>query len=343
MTQRRATISDIAAHAGVSVGTVSNVMNSKGRFNEATRERVLRAASELNFTPNALIRSLQSGKTHTIGIFTWAVRIGATRDITMLLLKGIVDGVAAIQCDTLLYSRHPHEDTVTASLFLDRRVDGLILGPGGLAADGLQALADSGLPTVAIYQGESQRGIGTVNIDNISGVLDAMQHLTALGHRRIAFYGPTQTFDFKERLTGYRLGLERANLPYDPAIHIDTVLRSYHFPEVIGEVCDALLRLPDPPTALLAGDDGAALLFLEALTERGVRVPEQMSVVGFDDAPAASAPPGLTTIRQPVEELGRTAAGLVQRLIDGESPDACRVTLPVALVVRNTTAPPRKT
>ncbi len=189
--------------AGVSVGTVSHVFNAKGRFTEATRARVMQAAADLRFTPNALIRSLQSGKTHTLGIFTWAITADTNRDISMTLLRGAMSGIAAAGRDALIYLRHPPLDEVSVHLFLDQRVDGLILSPGGLSAEGLQALADSGLPTVAIYQHPVPREIASVNIDNTAGLRAAMEHLIALGHRRIAFYASDKSFDFGQRFAGW--------------------------------------------------------------------------------------------------------------------------------------------
>ena len=337
--QRRTTIAHIAERAGVSIGTVSNVFNGKGRFAEETRERVLQAALDLNFAPNALIRSLQSGKTNTIGIFSWAITTNTTRDISMLLLRGALEGIAATGYDTLFYSRHPHMDEVSVAMFLDRRVDGLILCPGGLSDEGLQSLANCGLPTVALYQTPVPDGIGAVTIDNVAGIGAAMDYLVGLGHRRIAFYAPTNTFDFCERLRGYRESLERHGLPFDPALRCE-VRRNYQ--QMTDKALAELLELPEPPTAIVTGDDCSALAFVESLRERGLRTPEDMSLIGFDDAPDASSPPGLSTVRQPAEEVGRIAAEFVSRLLNGELPESCRRTLPVEFIVRNTTGPPRK-
>ena len=339
MQTNRATIAHIAERAGVSVGTVSNVLNDKGRFGPETRERVMKAALELNFAPNALIRSLQSGKTHTIGVFTWGVTTDTTRDISMLLLRGAMNGIATAGYDALLYSRHPHIDEVSVSMFLDQRVDGLILSPGGLSAEGLQILANCGLPTVAIYQREVPDGIGTVNIDNAAGVRAAIGYLAALGHRRIAFYAPTYTFDFSDRFRGYCEGLEQNGLPFDLALRIKA---KTNYQQSAGEALTYLLALPGPPTAIVAADDSAALAFIEAIQGRGLRTPQDISVVGFDDAPAAIAPPGLTTVRQPAEEVGLLAAQYVKRLIDGESANDCRITLDTEFIIRNTTGPVRK-
>ena len=337
MPQRRATIAHIAERAGVSIGTASNVFNGKGRFTEETRERVMQAALDMNFTPNALIRSLQSGRTRSIGVFSWAITTNTTRDISMLLLRGVLEGIAKAGCDTLFYSRHPHIGEVSVTLFLDRRVDGLILCPGGIPLEGLQTLANCGLPTVALYHGPVPAGIGAVNIDNASGVRAGMEHLIGLGHRRIAFYTPIDTFDFSERFRAYRDSLERSGLPLDPALQC--VVGGNHHATARSALA-ALLSLPQPPTAILAGDDSVALSLIEAARERGLRTPEDISVVGFDDAPDAGLPPGLTTARQPAAEVGRVAAGFVERLLAGESAENCRVTLPVEFVIRNTTAPP---
>ena len=323
----------------MSVGTVSNVFNGKGRFAEETRARVMRAASELNFTPNALIRSLQSGKTHSIGVFTWGITAHVTRDISMLLLRGALDGIAEAGFDALLYSRHPHIDAVSVNLFLDRRVDGLILCPGGLSEEGMRALADSGLPTVALYQNFVPEGMGAVNIDNRTGVIAAMDYLIGLGHRRIAFYAPDNTFDFAERFAAYRAGLERGGLTYDPALRFTA---NYDYQHTTDAALAQWLALPQPPTAIVAGDDSAALPMLESIQARGLQAPQDISVVGFDDSPAAIAPPGLTTVRQPAEDVGRLAAELLRCLIGGESADVCRIMLPTELVIRSTTGPPRK-
>ena len=337
LVRRRTTIADIAQQAGVSVGTVSNVLNSKGRHSQSTRQRVLDVAASLNYAPNALIRSLQTGRTNAVGVFSWRVQPLSLADTGAALLSGIAAGLAESRYDVLLYSVHPHEGEVPVSLFLDGRVDGLIAVPGGSFDDDLSAVSRAGVPTVALYQGTPTDGIAAVNIDNVSGVLAAIDHLAELGHTRIAAYTPVYNFDFEQRLKGYRMGLGRRGLSADPALYAPAVLNS---PAKVASSVDRLLGLPDPPTAVLAGNDGLALAVLEELTRRGIEVPGDVSVVGFDDAPIASLGPGLTTVRQPAEEVGRTAGRFVTAMIDGARPDDCRALLPVDLVVRGTTGPP---
>jgi LacI family transcriptional regulator len=337
MRRRHPTIADIARRAGVSVGTVSNVFNGTGRFSDHTRSRVLQVAHELHYTPNALIRSLQRGKTHSIGVFTWMPNM-QTCDIAMLLFNGIVTGIAARRYDTLFYSSYPnpHGD-VPAISFMDGRVDGLILGPWGLEQGGLEILAASRLPVVALYQQPVPEALGAVNIDNMSGIMAAVGHLVALGHCRIAYCAPNIATDFEERRKGYECGLEDHGITPDPALC--QFYDDYHMPP--AEICDTLFALPDPPTAIIAGDDFTAFRLWEELERRGIQVPEDVSLVGFNDVPAASVPPGLTTVRQPVEQVGRMAADMLFRLMEGAPATDCRIVLPVELVVRGTTGPPR--
>lgn len=337
MAIRGATIRDVAHRAGVSVGTASKAFNNKGKLAAETRRRVLEAAAELNFAPNALIRSLQRGRTYTIGVLTWDVRTDPSRDITMHLLKGMTEGIADAHCDTLLYSLledRPAERM--AATLLDGRADGIIVAPGLLPQAGWNGLATSGIPMVAVYRRDVSETIGYVGVDNQTGILAAVDHLRGLGHRRIAFYASYPTFDFVERGEAYRLGLERNGLPFDPAIFtLDPATTPTAF-------CNTLLSLSERPTAVIAGDDADTINLMEVLRARGLRVPEDISLIGFDDAAAAVVPPGLTTIRQPAREVGRTAARFVNALIQGASAAECRTVLPVEFIVRGTTCPPSR-
>lgn len=338
MATRWATIRDVAKLAGVSVSTASKAFNNKDAVAEATRRRVLEAAKELNFTPNALIRSLQRGNTNTIGVFTWPVNVNLTFTITMNLLKGIADGIAATHHDLLLYSRFPGRDTnFPVTTFLDGRVDGVVLGPDALSCEGIASMAGTGLPAVLLYQGDVPETMGSVGIDNVKGVCEAIDYLVALGHRRIAFYAPLYAFDFQQRLEGYRQGLERNGIPLDPGL---CATAEGYFGD-LTPLCTEWLALPDPPTALIAGNDEVALRWFDELNAHGARVPDDISLIGFDDSQgAALMAPGLTTVRQPAELVGRTAAMFVDKLVDGALAETCRTVLPVELVLRGSTAPP---
>lgn len=337
MKRRLPTIRDVAAQAGVSVGTASKALNNQGRLSATTRAAVLRAAEELHFSPNALIRSLQRGKTGVIGVLTWPVTMNVNVSITMPLLSGISVGLAANHRDLLLYSRYPGRDDLNAPMtFLDGRVDGAILGPYDLSPAVVRGLEAAQLPVVAIYQRGVPETFGLVTVDNVGGVQAAMDHLLALGHRRIAFFGPGSSYDFKERQFGYRAALEAAGIPFDSAL----CLTPENYNEPVTTLCDILLALPEPPTALLSGDDNLALRWIQELTQRGLRLPRDFSVVGFDDVPAASNSPSLTTIRQPALLVGQQAASFVDQMIHGTPASQCRAVLPVELIVRESSGPP---
>lgn len=256
MGTRWATIRDVAERAGVSVSTASKAFNNKHQVAEHTRQRVLQVAAELHFTPNALIRSLQRGRTNTVGVFTWPVRVNPAHDITMHLLQGIADGIAATEHDLLIYSQFPGRvDHVPVTTFLDGRVDGVILGPHALSDEGLESLARAGLPTVVLYHEPTPETMGRITIDNVAGVMAAVEHLVGLGHRRIAFYAPPDTFDFQQRRKGYALGLERQGIACDPVLCLTP--EHYHAP--VEPLYERLLALPEPPTALIAGNDTSTL------------------------------------------------------------------------------------
>lgn len=337
MRKKLPTIAEIAKRAGVSVGTVSNVFNGKGRYTEATRNRVLEAAAELNYTPNALIRSLQRGRTHSVGIYCWPPSERLANDITSDLLRGFFEGAAEGGCDTLVYSKHAGpESDATAAMFLDGRVDGVALAPGGIDYADLAALARAGMPAVVLYEWPVPEGIASINVDNMAGIRAAIRHLCALGHQRIALYCPTYWYDGAQRARAYQIGLRECGLTFDRRLHyVPTV----HYRDELGLACDHLLSVPDPPTAIIAIDDSAALLLVHELEQRGRRVPQDVSVIGFDDAPAASAGPGLTTIRQPAREIGFLAGKMLTDMLAGRPLAQTHVVMPVELVVRGTTGP----
>ncbi|HEV2474080.1 MAG TPA: LacI family DNA-binding transcriptional regulator, partial [Chthonomonadales bacterium] len=239
MSRERPTIADVARRAGVSVGTASNVFNGKGKHTESTCARVRKAAAELHFTPNALIRSLQKGKTNTIGALTWGIPgEPEAGDIGSLLLKGISDGIAESGYDMLLYMQHTDPAPLRPAAFLDGRVDGLIVRPGGLSFDDLAALGSSRMPTVVIYEQPLPEGVGYITIDNAGGVAEVMDHLVSLGHRRIAFYAPAGPFDFVERLRGYREGLARHGIAHDQQLEY---LTNREYRDFVGVACDLFL------------------------------------------------------------------------------------------------------
>ncbi|GAB4456613.1 MAG: LacI family DNA-binding transcriptional regulator [Armatimonadaceae bacterium] len=340
--KKRTTIRDVAAHAGVSPATVSNLLNGKRRFGLDTQARIYAAMEELHFTPNGLIRALQNRRTNVIGLLIGGMASlgSAVPDATTQpLLAGIYRGADMALQDILLYTGWPQRPARSSGQdFLDGRVDGLIwLAPEqNLAA--LERLAAANLPVVAILSRRVPENIGFVDTDNVAGMAAIVRHLIEQGHRRIAYAGPKHASNFIDRYEGYCQALEEAGIPYAPELEFtDNRLRTGE-PDVYGEALDRWRSLAEPPTAVVVSTDNWAWAMSEAMAERGIRVPEDMALTGFDDAPLArTLCGGLTTMRQPFYEIGERAVVHLLRLIEGASPSECRETLPVSLMVRNST------
>jgi LacI family transcriptional regulator len=333
----RATIRDIARHAGVSVATVSRVLNGRPDVSATTREVVLRHIREHNFTTNRNARALSVGRTGLVG-FTVP---NAHAEYFTLILSGATEALyeqdmRVVLCPTL----HEHEREVT---LLDRLMhgttDGAILLLPTETSDELKALQGHGFPfVVADPRHLLDEGIPAVSAANSAGARAATDHLLALGHRRIALVtGERGWAASEERLIGYQTALAAAGVLPTPELVVDGdfLMESGH------AAANELLDLADPPTAIFASNDNMAVGVLRAARARGLQVPTDLSIVGFDDsAQATIVTPSLTTVRQPLEELGRTAVSLLTRLLDRQRVEALRVELGTKLVVRDSTAPP---
>jgi LacI family transcriptional regulator len=334
----RATIRDIARHAGVSVATVSRVINGRPDVAAETREAVLRHVREHNFTTNRSARALSVGRTGLVG-FTVP---NAYAEYFTLILSGATEALyeqdmRVVLCPTL----HEHEREVT---LLDRLMhgttDGAILLLPTETSDELKALQRHGFPfVVADPRHPLDEGIPAVSAAHSAGAKAATDHLLSLGHRRIALItGERGWAATEERLNGYQTALAAAGVLLRPELVVEgDFLRESGY-----RAAHALLELAEPPTAIFASNDNMAVGAMLAARERGLQIPADLSIVGFDDSEQATIiTPPLTTVRQPLEELGRTAVSLLNRLLDRQRVEALRVELATKLVVRDSTAPPR--
>lgn len=332
------TIGDVAARAGVGAGTVSRVLNDSPNVRAGTRARVLAAIEVLDYRPNPLARGLKRGRSQTIGVivpcFTHASAIER--------LRGVVDVLKSSRYDLVLFDVESveHRDEHLSALSR-QRTDGLLVLSLPLPPDRLQVLGATGIPTVLI---DAQApGMPSVVTDDVEGGRLAVRHLVGLGHRRIAFLGdaPDNPFGFPSsasREAGYLDALTEAGLDAPPAY------RRYGAHErIVGERwANELLALDDPPTAIFTCSDVQAIGVIDAARAAGVRVPDELSVVGFDDVELASYV-GLTTVRQPLYRSGQLGAQLLlEALGDGGDRGADVHQLPLELVERDTTAPPPK-
>jgi LacI family transcriptional regulator len=329
------TIARVAQEAGVGVGTVSRVINGSASVSEATRRRVLDVVAELGYEPNATARALSTGRTRSVGV----IAPFFTRPSVIERLRGVAPMLAASGYQLVLFDVERPEQRAGVFRSVIGRVDGLLsisLAPPQADQRRLQA---AGIPIVLVDQ--AHEGLPTVTVDDVEGGRLATEHLLELGHRRIAFagdtvdgvHGPSAS---SRRCVGYQRALGDAGVPVRP----DLIKLRPHGREAAA-IADDLLALPSPPTAVFAASDLQALAMVDALAARGARVPEDLSVVGFDDVELARYA-GLTTVAQPLEDSGTRGAQLLLAALEGDDVLQAQQHLPLELVVRGTTAPPRE-
>lgn len=325
------TVATIAQLAGVSPPTVSKVLNGRAGVGPATRQRV-----------EELLRS-HGYRKPGVGETTACLEVvfyEILSDLAIQVLKG-VEKVAGAHDLAIGFTDVPQR--VAAGLpwvesLLARRPTGVITVFMGPASQHRDLLESSGIPMLAVDPTGDMQPTASVGSANWSGGLTATRHLVELGHRRIgAITGPTGDLSSRARLDGFRTALETTGITYDPSL-----VRSGRFLFNQGrDLGLELLRLPDPPTAVVCGDDLQAIGLYEAARLTGRRIPEDLSVVGFDDIePCQWCQPPMTTVRQPFAEMGATAAKLILALASGDIPDQTRFELSTTLVVRGSTAPP---
>ena len=333
----RATIREIARAAGVSIATVSRVINGRPDVSPQTREAVLRVVREHGFSTNRNARALSGGRTGLVGVTVPIVEAAYFAVVLAGAAEALYEhDMRIVVCPTL----HQHEREVA---LLDRLMHGttdgaLLMLPEESNAE-LHALQETGYSFVVVDpRVRLDEGIPAVSAANASGARAATDHLLALGHRRIgAITGPPDWLASTERLNGYRSALAAAGVLPDP----DLVVESDFSIESGEAAAGALLDLPERPTAIFGFNDNVAIGALEAARARGLRVPEDLSVAGFDDSEQSGlVTPALTTVRQPLAEMGRMAVSLLLRLLDHQRVEAMSVELATRLVVRDSTGAP---
>jgi LacI family transcriptional regulator len=329
-TPAKITIEDVAREAEVSYATVSRVINGKGYVSADTRERVMEAVARTGYVANRQAQGLASGRSQVVGLVVLDLDTSYVGEI----IRGIDEELAAASYDLMLYTTHgrkARESTFVATLTAGL-ADGLLLILPTDPAASLDAIRRLGFPYVLIDHGGLGESGPTVGATNRAGAFEATTYLLDLGHRRIGFVtGNLELGCATDRLAGYRDALAARGVPFDPAL-----VREGDFHQPRGYDCARdLLALRDPPTAIFASNDVSALGVMDAIRDGGRRIPDDVSVVGFDDIPtAASVHPPLTTVRQPLEEMGRRATRMLLDLIADPERPVERIDLPTSLVIR---------
>jgi LacI family transcriptional regulator len=327
----RATLSSVAAAAGVSLATVSKVVNDRADVAPATRQRVRELLDQHNYVRPGRRRRRSRVVDLVLPALDseWAVEI--------------IRGVISSELDAVVSALPDGPDRHTwAERLAGAGRAGVIVVTSEFTATQKRVFRHAGIPCVVVDPVDlPDPDVPSVGATNWGGGLAATRHLLELGHRRIAVIGgPRGLLCSRARIDGYRAALESAGVPYDPElVREGTVHHAGGY-----EAAIALLALPDPPTAVFAGSDEQAFGVLEAARVAGLAVPRDLSVVGFDDLPISRwAAPPLTTVRQPLADMGRVGAQMLLTLIEGRELDAGHVELATRLVVRASTAEPRRT
>jgi LacI family transcriptional regulator len=341
--QQRVSLRDVAAAAGVSVGTASYALNGNPAVRPVTRERVIAAARRLDYVPDRNATRLRRGRSECIAVgYTSRSREIANGAFYGLVVRGITEGLED-HGYTLRFVRLDDEATDASPPNGRPRqlsgfdIDGLLLLNWQDPAL-LHRLRGLGVPLVAVDASGAYPDVPSVDSDDRGGVASAIDYLARLGHRRIAFLNGTLDFPFeREALAGYLEACERHGLLVEPRL-----LRTTDFSVAGGRAAmAAVLAGGALPTAVFAVDDESAAGAMQAIHDAGLRVPDHISVVGMDDVPLAAAlHPALTTIRIDTEELGRQAVAMLLALISDPPHHAPHIMLPTRLVLRDSAAPP---
>lgn len=329
----KVTIVEVAEKAGVSLGTVSRVLNNDAHVAPETRERVTAVVRELGYVANRQARGLKNSKTNTIGMVVPDLGTGYIGEIMM----GVDAELAIHEFDLMLFTTHraPIKEANYVANMVQGMVDGILLVLPRNPADYVGSLSQRNFPFVLI----DHQGIGSpcpaVGATNWHGAYTATEYLIKLGHTRIGFI--TGSMDLGaaiDRLEGYKSALKTHHIPEDASL---INYGSFYQTDGYSGACE-MLELEHPPTAIFASNDAMAMGAMDAVRSRGLRIPEDISIVGFDDIPQAEVVrPALTTVRQPLRQMGGLAAQMLIDKLKTPYAELGRIELPTELIVRAST------
>ncbi|WP_420641517.1 LacI family DNA-binding transcriptional regulator [Candidatus Leptofilum sp.] len=329
------TIQDIANHLNLAPSTVSKALNDYPHIAPNTRNRVLTAARELDYVPSAAARNLRRRRTDKIG-FSFSFPFSVMSDYVSGLIAGAVTAAEEQGYNLTLYPLLDNQVRQLTQICRAREVDGLLLlGRPQMAETTLPLLKQEGIPFVLVGRWAEDQDISFVKPDDPNGAVAVTRHLIELGHRRIGFTTrPSMGITSRDRFAGYKQALEEANIPFDKTLVVETNFE----PESSYLAMNQLLELDDPPTAVFAIHDLVAVDCLRAALDRGLRVPQDIAIAGFDDwRISLTTQPPLTTVQAPLEKMGARATDILLTQISNPNRLPERLILPVELIVRQST------
>lgn len=327
--RRSITIQDVASAAGVSVSTVSRVLNDKDDIAPETYERVKTIIKEMGYTSSLAARSMRSLRMNVIGL----VMPDAGEPFPIEVMKGVNSAIAALDYDLIIYTcgdvrKHYAADRERkfVSLLTNSLTDGVIVITPAAAHFNTNA------PVVAVdphYEGNEYPAVISTNK---AGAMEAVDYLIQLGHRRIGYInGRVDLKSAERRLRGYQESLMKAGIPLDP----DLIVQGDFMADIAYKGARQLLGLPNPPTAIFCANDQSAIGAYKAAHEAGLSIPDDLSIVGFDNIPdAAQVRPGLTTVDQCIQDMGKIAIQMLVKLIEGEELENKTIKTSTRLVIR---------
>lgn len=332
------TLMDVARHADVSDATVSRVLSGSGNVREKTRAKVMQAVEDLGYVRNTVARRLAGGRSNVIGLLLPDFNVGYGAEI----VRGVDDELAQHGLDLMLYNAHRGSERAASYMAAIERglADGIVVVLPHDAGPYLDTLQQRHFPCVLIdHQGRNEEAgdCFAVDVTNWQGMFDATEYLINLGHTRIGFItGRMDLGCARDRLAGYGDALKAKRIKFD-----NTLVQIGTFNQPEGYACaTALLSMANRPTAIIASNDIMAFGVMEAARDCGLRVPDDLSIIGFDDIPQAlMTHPQLTTVRQPLHDMGRSAVQMLLKLIDNPDQPPKRVRLNTQLVIRGTCRP----
>ncbi|PJF46812.1 MAG: LacI family transcriptional regulator [Chloroflexi bacterium] len=332
----KATIKDVAQHAGVSTATVSRVLSNSGPVSAELRGRVEQAIQALGYRPSRMARSFRAQRSKFIGLIISDVE----NPFYTSLVRAVEDVAYAHDYSLLLCNsdEDPDKERAYIQFMADERVAGVIGSPASEAETSFAALLDAGIPVVSVDRRSTCTPVDTVLLDHVTAARDLARHLIAHGHQRIGAILPnTSITSGRERLAGFLQAMEEVGLTPDPAlIHESKGIEAFG-----AQATHALLDLPDRPTAIFTGNNLITLGALKAIQERRLRIPDDIAVAGLDEMPWMSLlAPGITVAAQPIHEMGRLAMHMLLERIAGDRQPLREVKLAPRLVIRSSVATP---
>lgn len=326
------TIQDVAREAGVSPSTVSNVLNRRWRqTSKETRERILEVARKLNYHPNAMAAALRRRSTRTIGVIVTSI----LNPFYTAVVRGIQDEARRHGYTTILGNTDddPEQEREMLNALRAKQVDGMLIVTTGACHDTIGQVSDLGVPIVMVDRGDPALDVDTVGVDNVQAAESAVRYLLGLGHRRVAIVSgltsgvPTRA----HRLQGYLKALEGAGITPDADYQQILATSVDHGSLAAGRLFD----LKTPPTAILATNTFMSMGVIKEVQRRGLRMPRDVSFIMFDDPEwAALHTPGITTVGQPIQEIGARGFQLLESRIQKKRAERQEVLFPTSLIIR---------